>query len=159
MRGLLAKQRVELMSFEYAKNWNTNLFYSAQTGNSKRLTPDHLKELDRDPWQKERTLEEFQKTFAAAGYDTYLLHGAKLKVRSPTNHEVMERRKVVTMVPVYGKFFNRKDTEICLRRHHFKQPFCWNDLLVVRRGNTDLKQRLLQKFHGGRDIFKNCSCF
>ena len=161
MRRMLMEQQVELMSFEYAKNWNADLFHHRQKGN-KRLRD--LSVLDHDASVKERTLEQFQKLMDAAGYDTYLMHGkspedGRLEGKQAGIHGEPTAARVVTAVPVYGRFFSRRDFEICLRRHHFKQPFCWNDLLVIRRGNIELKRRLLQELHGGRDDpFPGCDC-
>ena len=164
MQRMLTDQKVELMSFEYAKNWNSELFYRRQMGN-KRLSGDTS--LLRDPYQRERTLGEFQKLMRATGYDTYLLHGQvststagqDRNKRHGKHGNSMAQPRVVTLVPVYGTFFDTSRFEICLRRHHFKQPFCWNDLLVVRSGNEGLKRRLLQELHGERDPFPACSCF
>ena len=156
MAELLASQRIELMSFEYAKNWNIPLFIDAQRGQGRRLNGTQLEALYRDPVQMERTLESFQATMDRFGYDTYLLHGGaarspKAKLPALTHadgpHNTPWR---ATLVPVHAPFFDRATFEICLRRHHFKQSWCWNDLLVVRRANTALKRRLFDVFHGGQ---------
>lgn len=160
MQNLLASQQIDLMSFEYAKNWNPELFYLAQTGQNKRITPAHMAALDNSSSMRERTLGSFQKRMTDLGYDTYLLHGDVAKEKQGEGPRAPKpSATVVTLVPVYGDFFSRADVEICLRRHHFLQPFCWNDLLVVRRGNVELKERLLHQFHGSRrSLFPNCTC-
>jgi hypothetical protein len=86
------------------------------------------------------------------GYDTYLLHGGPAVPRQPLKlddgpHNTPWR---ATIVPAYAPFFERSMFEICLRRHHFKQDWCWNDLLVVRRDHYALKRRLFSVLHGGR---------
>ena len=150
MRALLSRQEVDLLSFEYAKNWNIPMFIDAQRGNHRRINASMLEAFYTDPAQTERTLESFQSMMSSLGYDTYLLHGgpATQPQASLTHtdgpHNTAWR---TTLVPVYAPFFDRTVFEICLRRHHFKQQWCWNDLLVVRRSNLALKRRLFAQLH------------
>jgi hypothetical protein len=47
-----------------------------------------------------------------------------------------------------GKFY-RHWFEICMHRHEpFRQPWCWNDMLVINRANTELKRRIFTALHG-----------
>ena len=149
MGNVLARQEVQLLSFEYAKNWNIPMFIDAQRGNHRRVNASQLEQLYADPSQAERTLEAFQQRMSALGYDTYLLHGGATAAGRTLTHEDGPHNTPwhATLVPVYGPFFDRSKFEICLRRHHFKQMWCWNDLLVVRRDNHALKRRLLQVLH------------
>ena len=167
MRQLLAQQQVELMSFEYAKNWNIPMFIDAQRGQGRRINSTQLEAFYQDPVQYERTLESFQTMMLGLGYDTYLLHGGAVhnKGRTLTHddgpHNTPWR---ATLVPVYGAYFQRAAFEICLRRHHFRQSWCWNDLLVIRRENVQLKRRLFEVLDGvhSRKQFPNCNfdeCF
>ena len=171
MRQLLSQQKVELMSFEYAKNWNIPMFITAQHGQGRRVNSTQLDVLYNDPAQYERTLESFQSMMSGLGYDTYLLHGGAVegKGRSGLNRSLAHDDGPhntpwrATLVPVYGAYFHRSTFEICLRRHHFKQNWCWNDLLVIRRENLALKRRLLEVLHG-TDSWKqfarcNFDCF
>lgn len=162
MGELLANQAVELMSFEYAKNWNIPMFIDAQRGYHRRVNASMLEAFYRDPSQAERTLESFQTLMGSAGYDTYLLHGgAAVSTKVPLTHNDGPHNTPwkVTLVPAYGPFFDRATFEICLRRHHFRQNWCWNDLLVVRRGNLALKRKLFELLHGSQRSrpFPSCS--
>jgi FkbM family methyltransferase len=160
MSNVLSRQAVDLMSFEYAKNWNVPMFYDAQRGQGRRLTLDQMKSLYNDSSQMERTLESFQQRMSAYGYDTYLLHGGPAEAGVKLMHDDGPHNTPwrATLVPVYGPFFERQNFEICLRRHHFKQLWCWNDLLVVRRSNHALKRRLFRLLHASqpRQPFQQC---
>ena len=166
MARVLARQMVELMSFEYAKNWNIPMFVDAQRGNHRRVNSSMLESFYRDPSQVERTLESFQRMMAGYGYDTYLIHGGVWGSNKGLTHEDGPHNRPwhATLVPAYGPYFERGIFEICLRRHHFKQQWCWNDLLVVRRDNWALKQRIFSVLHGSQPgrPFPSCneaSCF
>jgi FkbM family methyltransferase len=152
MRGLLARRAIDLMSFEYAKFWNPPMYEDAQAHSWRRISAKQLEAFYSDPAMRERTLEAFQASMGRFGYDTYLLHGGPAVPRQPLKlddgpHNTPWR---ATIVPAYAPFFERSMFEICLRRHHFKQDWCWNDLLVVRRDHYALKRRLFSVLHGGR---------
>ena len=76
------------------------------------------------------TLKSFAQQMSALGYDTYLTHGGKLGA---------------TLFPVYGAFWH-DDFEICDRpkKVYGGKWHCWNDLLVVRRGNVCLRSKLMK---------------
>eukprot|EP00966_Prymnesium_polylepis_P230832 5342048-Prymnesium_polylepis.1 len=121
MRGLLAAQQVDLLSFEYAVGWHAH-FHKARP-----LSPSERGEVN-------ATLFRFQAALFDLGYDTYLLHAP-----SP--------RHGVTLVPVYGAFWHDA-FEICFNRSVMYGPegwgrACWNDLLVVRRCSACVKRALM----------------
>ena len=64
-------------------------------------------------------------------------------------------------VPVYGPFYDEY-FEVCLHHRRLAQPWCWNDLLIVRRAATpelaSLRQRLLASLLGPTrgNPFLNC---
>jgi len=164
------------MSWEYSFAWHKALYYDSYN------STHSLAEAQR---AGAPTLQTFQLKMAAYGYDTYLIAGVpNLAERRRTTRRggffyelgrtyaavfpqplarrhwgrltMQQAEASVTLVPVYGQFY-RPFYEICLHRHApFRQPWCWNDLLVVRRANTALKQRLLHVLHrsvgGGHNL-------
>jgi len=148
MQRLLRERRVELASFEYAVNWHP-LFSKAGA-----LTPDEILRL------KNASLAHFQQTLYAHGYHTYLIHAAPARWMGKTQRRTLNRFKnepVITLLPVYGRFWHPA-FEICADRKRFYKHLghCWNDLLVVRRGNRCVKQRILKLLHGPDDVYPEC---
>ena len=116
MRKLLTERRVAVASFEYAVGWHPAF--------KKRVLTD----TDRDVIQSGATLQRFQRELSTYGYDTYLVNAGK-------------RNSGVVLVPVYGAFW-RDELEICFNRSRWYFERCWNDLIVVRRCDTCVKQVL-----------------
>ncbi|KAL3929267.1 MAG: hypothetical protein SGPRY_002032 [Prymnesium sp.] len=116
MQNLLASQQIDLMSFEYAKNWNPELFYLAQTGQNKRITPAHIAALDNSSSMRERTLGSFQKRMTDLGYDTYLLHGEVAKEKQGEGHLVPKPSATVMLKSAFVDitFCNRFVGMTCL---------------------------------------------
>eukprot|EP00322_Chrysochromulina_rotalis_P001916 CAMPEP_0115867018 /NCGR_PEP_ID=MMETSP0287-20121206/20551_1 /TAXON_ID=412157 /ORGANISM="Chrysochromulina rotalis, Strain UIO044" /LENGTH=308 /DNA_ID=CAMNT_0003321609 /DNA_START=196 /DNA_END=1123 /DNA_ORIENTATION=+ len=112
MSHVLATQGVELMSFEYAKNWNIPMFVDAQRGNHRRVNASMLEEFYKDPAQVERTLESFQKTMSSFGYDTYLIHGGVQGSNRGLKHEDGPHNMPwqATLVPAFSPFFDAQDS-------------------------------------------------
>ena len=142
MQSLLRNQRVQLMSFEYGNGWHEA--YGPKEPVPLALRPNI-----------EHTLFNFQRRLLALGYDTYLLHGW----RPPPRHSRGANARDITLVPVYGDFWDDR-FEICFDRKLFYRQYnawCWNDLLIIRRGNTCLKHELLKIIHG-HSLFPSCEC-
>jgi len=118
MNKLLESGMVDLISVEYANQWSPEF-------SDTKSHPIPMSEY------KGPSLKELAARMASigVGYDTYLLHKD-------------ESSKRVTLVPVYGKFW-RDELEICLNTPLYQQPWCWNDLLLVRREQPALKAALM----------------
>ena len=144
MEGLLRAQRVEAMSFEYALGWHPEFAGRGPVPEAKRAGIL-------------QTLSRFQQRLYALGYDSYLIHARPSK-EAGTSRGVHARD--VTLVPVYGDFWH-PDYEICFDRkvaYGRYREWCWNDLFVVRRGNSCVKHTLLKALQGGRRLFPSCDC-
>ena len=122
MAGLLRSQRVDAASFEYGVGWERAFGGKTYVP----LDAVHARALN-------HTLDKFVARLDAFGYDTYLLHG-----------------RPVTLVPIFGPFWTPA-LEICADRRRFygtTKLHCWNDLLVVRRGNKCLRNAILESTNG-----------
>lgn len=117
MRRLLSERRVAVASFEYAIGWHPAF--------KKRTISDADRE---DVTRSGATLQRFQRELSTFGYDTYLVNAGK-------------RNSGVVLVPVYGDFW-RDELEICFNRTRWYTERCWNDLIVVRRCDTCVKEVL-----------------
>lgn len=122
MHRILSEQRVEIMSFEYALGWHK----SYETKVRRPLT------IAEREAAREHTLLHFSKIMFKYGYDTYLIHG---------------RGRNVVLLPIYDSFWH-PDFEICFDRgkiYGVWGQWCWNDVLVIRRGNSCVKKTLFDE--------------
>ena len=109
MSKRLAAHATPLVSVEYALSWSPEF-------NRRAAVPYEAR------GALQNSLDGFQRRYDLMGYDTFLLHAEG-------------SGKVVTLVPVTGKFWHA-DMEVCANRSLFYGSWgswCWNDLLLVSR--------------------------
>lgn len=154
MRGLLAAQKVQMLSFEYSSSWGA--FHASRSRENPRKTGETLAALQRmlDGW----------------GYDTYIIHAVK-----PNPQKLAKRRNifsaqevqahvdakkareiVLTLVRASGSFWS-EHLEICANTSRFyKGGHCWTDMIAVRRSNACAKRTLLHKATRTAQLFPLC---
>ena len=109
MSKRLAAHATPLVSVEYALSWSPEFGRRAAVPYEARGA-------------LQNSLDGFQRRYDLMGYDTFLVHAEG-------------SGKVVTLVPVSGKFWH-PDLEICANRSLFYGnwgAWCWNDALLVSR--------------------------
>ena len=115
MKRLLARQQVDLLSFEYAMGWEPLYSRPEPLTMAQRRSVKH-------------TLRRFVAALSGSGYDTYLVHALGRSWRS-----------AVRLIPAYFSNDETDDAlEICFDRGAFYGPrgwrhACWNDLIAVGR--------------------------
>ena len=121
MHSLLRRRAVPLLSFEYAVRWHP--LFARGRGQPVALRADERN------LTRHRSLARFQQKLSAYGYDTYLINAG-------------DRSSGVALVPVHDDFWH-EDFEICANRtRYYYHPWCWNDLLVVRRCDACTREAL-----------------
>lgn len=129
MLGLLTQGRIQLMSVEYAFGWNWRFLDKTQRERPTIHVKAHRQDEHVGVNDTNVTLFAFQGLMSSVGYDTYLLHGGSRAVPQ------------VVLVPVHGPYWH-PDLEICNDHTRFFPQPCYTDLLVVRRGNTCMRNAL-----------------
>ena len=154
MHQMLREGRVTLASFEYAVNWSP-LFDKPRA-----LTANETRGLG------DASLAQFQRTlWHEYGYRTYLIHAvparwvgaAPRRTRTASKNATAAPVPLVTLVPIYGKFWT-PELEICANRRRFYGNWghCWSDVLVVHHAARCVRKRLLALMHGTDAVFPGC---